>query len=226
MVRAMLDKYLGVEGRKLKILDAGCGTGRTMEDLESYGTVTGIDISWEALSFCRQRGFQNLQQADLSEPVSFKDESFNLIVSLDVLEHVKKDEVAMQEFFRILKKEGLLVLTVPAHPRLWSYWDEMIEHQRRYTQEELEGKVREAGFAIEKMSATNFFIAPLAITIRFLKSFFTIDRQSASSDFVRVPSVVNWVLVQLYRGEAFLLRRVNLPFGLSWLVAARKKAPF
>lgn len=217
----ILEKYVG--GKKdLRILDAGCGTGRTMEDLRQYGEVVGLDFSPDALTFCRERGLKSLYQADLSEKLPFADKSFDLITCLDVLEHVKKDKVAMSEFYRILRKGGSLVLTVPAHPRLWSYWDEIIEHQRRYTKVSLENKLEKAGFEIKKISSTNFFIFPLAITIRYVKGRLTREENLASSDFVRVPNFVNWILTQLYCLEALLVEKTSLPLGLSYLVVARK----
>src|SRR5437588_5414835 len=107
--------------RKLTILDIGCGTGamsRKLQDGE-WGDVVSADFSPLALSFSKRRGLCRLCASDAMR-LPFRDNSFDLIVALDILEHVSDDAAALKEFHRVLKPGGTIVATVPAYQSLWS----------------------------------------------------------------------------------------------------------
>ena len=133
--------------RQLMLLDIGCGTGQLMEELKKFGTVYGVDISRDALSFCKKRGLTNLSQATLGKTkLPFKDKTFDAVFCLDVLEHIDEWEKSLLELKRVLKPQGFLIVTVPAYQFFFSYWDKMLGHKRRYTKQLLIQQTAQAGF--------------------------------------------------------------------------------
>src|SRR6185295_3349533 len=95
------------------ILDVGCGTGANLEMLSEFGAAEGVDVSNEALTFCRQRGLNNVKLGE-AEKLPYPDESFDLVTGLDVVEHLDDDLAGLREMRRVLKPEGVAFLFVPA----------------------------------------------------------------------------------------------------------------
>jgi len=222
IVFSLLDSYWTNHVGESMILDVGCGAGLMLECLKRYGTPLGLDFSKDALHYCQKRQLNFLCQADASAFLPFKDSSFDLITVLDLLEHLDDDERVLKEFFRVLNQEGILLISAPAFRFLWSYWDEMLHHKRRYTVVELRDKLSRAGFSIRKISYSNAFIFSPVIVVRQLKRLWNSNSQTQTSDFMPVPSMVNAVLKLLYRVEASLLKRLSFPFGLSVICLAQK----
>ena len=122
-----------------KILDIGCGTGKTLEDFNKLGKGFGIDISKEAIRFCKSRGLKRIKLCSGSK-TSFKNSQFQIVTLLDVLEHVKEKSI-LKEIKRILSHDGLLIVSVPAYQWLWSQWDKIAHHKRRYTKNTLKNNL-------------------------------------------------------------------------------------
>lgn len=207
---------------QIKILDVGCGAGRWMEEMGKMlpgSEIWGIDKEPAAINFCRERKLTNLKIAS-AENLPFPDSSFDLVTCLDLLEHVEDDKKAIFEFHRVLKPKGLLIISAPAYKKLFSYWDKMLQHKRRYEDKEIRDMLEKQKFKIIKLMHSNFFIFLPSLLIRFLKS----KKKGARefSDFMPVPSFLNKFLIFLYRLEAVLLRRMDLPFGLSILAVVQK----
>ncbi len=122
------------ERRNLNILDAGCGTGFVLGCLNKYGVSFGVDISEVALRYCRERGLSRIAKASVSS-LPFGDSSFDLVVSNDVLYHkaVEDDNQAIDEIYRVLRKEGVLIINLPAHDYLKRGHDEVVHTRHRYT---------------------------------------------------------------------------------------------
>ena len=129
IVRNLIKKYNHLDNPR--ILDIGCGTGKNMEELQSLGPVFGLDSSIEALKYCKKRGLNNLIEGT-AEKTSLKSSFFDVVTLLDVLEHTD-DNKTLKEMNRIIKKDGIIIITVPAFGWLWSTWDEVLHHKRRYT---------------------------------------------------------------------------------------------
>jgi len=221
IVSGLLEHYWNSQSTD-RIVDIGCGAGLMLECLERYGVAMGIDISSDALGFCRNRGQERLCQAD-AVSLPFSSNSVSLVTALDVVEHLEQDGKALAEFHRILKPNGILALTVPAYEWLWSYWDEIHGHKRRYDLTDLSEKVNRAGFGVTKISYTNIFILPAAIAVRWLKRLQNNNANTQKSDFMHVPNLMNKIFVSLYRLEAALLKKTDAPFGLSIVCLARKE---
>jgi len=204
----------------LAILDAGCGTGGMMVSLSQFGQVWGIDISPEALAFCRRRKLKNVKLASV-EKIPFENETFDLITSFDVLYHqwVKDDTQALNEFFRVLKPGGYVLLRVSAYNWLRGKHDKIVATRHRYSKKELCQKTKKSGFIISRATYANTILFPAAFFMRLLENF---SSREENSDIKPTTKMVNQVLKNILFLEAFLIRRLNLPFGLSLFVLAQK----
>ena|SRR5947209_1439904 len=125
VIRAELDKL--VLPPDARVLDAGCGSGRTLQELADYGTVSGIELSEEAAELARARGIGEVRVGRLEE-LPWDDDTFDLITCLDVIEHTPDDVVALAELRRVCRPGGWLLVTVPAYQALWSLHDEANHH--------------------------------------------------------------------------------------------------
>jgi SAM-dependent methyltransferase len=207
-------------------IDIGCGGGYTAKLLESRWRSVAADLSQEALQFSRRRGVSLLCQVDMTSfSLPFKNNSFDLVLALDVIEHVEDDVRALAECRRILKDNGLLIVTVPAFMWLWSPWDEALGHRRRYTTSSLADSIHRAGLAVKKLSYSFFFIFPIAVLVRGVKRLMRRDALRYSSDFIPIPSVLNSGLIQAGRLEQWIITKLNcnLPIGLSVISLATKR---
>ncbi|MDO8551549.1 MAG: methyltransferase domain-containing protein [bacterium] len=204
----------------IKILDAGCGTGGMMIFLKQFGQISGIDLSDEALKFCQERGLKDVSKSSI-EKTPFPDKSFDLVTSFDVLYHqwVNNDKAAFNEFFRILKPGGHLLVRVPAYNWLRGKHDNVVATKHRYTKSELAIKAKSSGFLIKRSSYANTFLFPLVILRRLMDKFHFGDK---SSDVQSAPPFINNLLKHILFFEAFLIRKINLPFGLSVFLLAEK----
>lgn len=215
VVEQMLDVFL--RSKKIRILDIGCGTGKTMNMLSRFGTVWGLDKSKTALSFCKKRGgFRHLVLGDAAD-TGFKDDFFDAITILDVLEHTE-EHATLRETKRILKPGGIMVITVPAYQWLWSTWDEILKHKKRYTKGYLKTVVKEHGFTILRSSYMySSLVLPIFI-FRKLKS----HKISYESDFSTNPPPINFLSTLLANIERYFIVRGWVPFGTSLILVCKK----
>lgn len=204
--------------RNLAILDIGCGTGAMSQKLANWGTVISADFSPFALSFSRRRGIHCLCAADAMR-LPFRNNSFDLIVALDILEHLSDDDAALCEFQRVLKPGGHVIVTVPAYRGLWSGHDEALMHFRRYVAREIRDRFAAAGFQIQKLSYAMTFLFPVVWLVRKLSA---LRAGEPKASLVPVPRSINRLLVSLLTLENALIRRLNLPFGVTVFCLARR----
>ena len=204
----------------LDMLDAGCGTGLMLQELKSLGTAEGVDISEEALQFCRKRGLENVRNADLMG-LPFEDGRFDFVTALDVLEHLDEDTGALQEFRRVLKPGGRIFIFAPAHRWLWSLQDEVSHHKRRYVARTLREAVVSAGLEVERQTYVSTFLLPVIFLGRqWLKVRRRFHEYDTENDLH--PKWSNGLLRSIFQLEIPILRRTNMPFGASLLCVARK----
>jgi len=235
IVYALLEKYLPPGAPQTRrALDLGCGTGHNLESLARYAVPVGHDSSAEALGFCRRGGHQRLVQATR---LPFAAHAFDIVTALDVIEHLDDDLGTLQDLYRVVRPGGLLIISVPAYRVLWSYWDQILGHRRRYTTASLRRVVRQAGWRVRKVSYSNLAIFLPAVALRAIKGLRHRRDQVAmpasdgaehmeaggpETDFLAVPGWLNGLMIGYYRGESRVLRDVNLPFGLSVVCVAQK----
>jgi len=204
----------------LHFLDAGCGTGLMLQELLPLGTAEGVDISDEALQFCRRRGLENVRNADLLD-LPFAAERFDVVTALDVLEHLDDDAGALREFGRVLKPGGRVFVFAPAHRWLWSLQDEVSHHKRRYIARTLRDAVSRAGLVIERLT----YVSTLLLPVIFLgRQWLKVRRRFREFDTENDlhPQWSNGILRSIFQLEIPILRHTDMPFGASLLCVARK----
>jgi SAM-dependent methyltransferase len=201
----------------LNILDVGCGTGANLEMLSQFGNAQGVDVSAEALEFCRERGLQQVKQG-AAEALPYDNNSFELVTGLDVVEHLDDDVAGLKEMRRVLRPDGRAVLFVPAFMFLWGVQDDVSNHRRRYTMASLKEAVRKAGFEIERASYVNLsFFAPIFLGRLLMR---VTKLRPASENNITIGAL-NGVMGKLFAAERFPLRHLNFPFGVSIICVAR-----
>ena len=201
-----------------KILDVGCGTGGNLEMLAKFGAAEGVDVSDDALEFCRQKGLK--VQKGLAEKMPFADENFDVVTALDVIEHLDDDVAGLREMFRVLKKGGKTLIFVPAFMFLWGVQDDVSNHRIRYTKKQIVKRLEKAGFTIERATYANWtFFAPI-LAGRTLMRVTGIKPESENNVNV---SALNGVFGKLFGAERFWLKNFNFPFGVSIVIVANKK---
>ncbi len=218
--RAIVQKFIRIYNttKNPKILDIGCGTGKNMEELLNFGSVYGLDSSPEALKFCKKRGLKNLILGS-AEKTHLKKDTFNIITLLDVLEHTD-DNKTLQEVYRILKNDGLIIITVPAYSWLWSNWDVVLHHQRRYTTRSLSEVLKKNNFKTIKISYMYSFLVLPILIIRTVKSL--LSKKDYSSDFKLSSPLINILMSKLANIESFFIERTSVFAGTSIVVVAEK----
>lgn len=204
--------------RRPRILDVGCGTGANLQMLAKFGVAEGVDVSAEALDFCRARGLGRVRQG-AAESLPYEDAQFDLVTGLDVVEHLDDDVGGLSEMRRVLRPGGRALLFVPAFMFLWGVQDDVSNHRRRYTRAELKDKLSAAGFTVERASYANItFFAPILFG-RFVMR--VTGLRPASENNINIGAL-NGLLGGILGAERWWLRRMNLPFGVSIVCVARR----
>jgi SAM-dependent methyltransferase len=210
--------------RGAAILDAGCGSGRTLDELVDYGRVSGIELNPDAAEVARGRGEFDVRIGRLEE-LPWETATFDLITCLDVIEHTPDDRVTLRELRRVCKPGGWLLVTVPAYQALWSQHDEANHHFRRYVRGSLRAAATEAGWAVARMTSFNGLLLAPAAAVRLAQKR-KLRRSGANGDYTPDlhigPSWLNGVLERPLQAEAgWLARGGTLPAGLSLLGVLR-----
>jgi len=208
-----------VTDRRPKILDVGCGTGANLLMLSEYGEAEGVDISEDALAFCRERGLDKVRLG-AGEQLPYEDGTFDLVTALDVVEHMDDDLAGLREMRRVLRPGGRVLLFVPTFMFLWGLQDDVSNHRRRYRLPELRRVLEQAGFEIERTTYANItFFLPILVMRQLMR---LTGLKAESENNINV-SALNGVLGSVFGAESWLLRVMNLPFGVSGLCVARVK---
>lgn len=222
--REILESFLGrivsalkTQNSELKILDVGCGTGGNLEMLEKFGAAEGVDVSDDALEFCRSKGLT--VHKGLAEALPFADESFDVVTALDVVEHLDDDVAGLKEMYRVTKSGGKTLIFVPAFMWLWGVQDDVSNHRIRYTKKQIVERLEKAGFEIERATYANItFFAPI-LGGRTVMKITGIKPESENNVNV---SALNGVFGKIFASEKFWLKNFDIPFGVSIVIVARK----
>lgn len=226
---ATIRRFLPRPPTGYRVLECGCGTGNVLHALEQLGddvAVVGMDLFAEGLSYARQRTGASLVQGDVHRPPFGG--RFDLVGLFDVLEHMADDRAVLRDLRTLVADGGRVLLTVPAHPSLWSYFDEASRHCRRYTREELAGKLEAAGYRVECLTYFMASLLPAVWIGRRLAAMLSRQpaEEAAQADRLAVKELritpgVNGLLAALLTVEAKVLaRRGRLPWGASLLAVA------
>ena len=215
IIRALIARFRPRAG-PLTILEVGCGTGSNIALLQEFGTVEAIEPDDHARSFSEQRTGLVIKGGYLPN-VPLVDARYDLIVLLDVLEHIPDDHGALLALRPKLAPGGRLLLTVPGIPALWSGHDIAHHHQRRYTAKTLEAVVRQAGFRTVHRGAFNTLMLPLIVAVRALNK---IRRHEGGDDDAIPPKPLNTLLGALFGAERYAAVRGLFPVGVSIALVA------
>lgn len=224
-VLAFLERFRRPADLPWRALDVGCGTGGFLTRLARGGIATGMDQAALALAYCRRRGHRQLIQHDVAGlPWPIRDEVFDVVTALDVVEHMDDAAACVREVARVLRPGGVAVVSVPSFQWLWGYWDEWQGHRRRYTRAQLVALLQQAGFRVVWASyadcATLLLIAP----IRWWKHRQVRRGRAVTSDNAPPPPWANRVLCAYGRWETAWLRWGRLPWGTSVAAVVVKEA--
>lgn len=225
--RQELVKNLLLPEKPKKVLDIGCGTGETITFLKTIfpkAKFVGIDTSLDAIRFTRDRGHTVKKGSALKLP--FPAASFDAVLLLDVIEHIKNDSLVIKEAKRVLKPGGVIVLTAPALQFIWSNHDSGQGHQRRYTRRRLTMLANRHGLSVPFISYFNFLLSPMIIFLRL------ISRLPLFSYFGKFDSKLNYRIADKKLANAFLktifvsevkmLKLIRYPIGISIATVMQK----
>ena len=206
----------------LKILDAGCGTGRMVELLHEYGIIEGIDYSSVAIDFCKRRGLKNTKVLDLNtwEPAA---DMYNTIISLDVIYHagITDDIAILRKFYTALKPQGILILNLPAFECLRRDHDSVTLGKRRYRKNRTVRILKQIGFN----SIMASYRLPVLFVFVMLKKLLSRKQPSSESDLKELPTYINKSLFFINHIENKIITSgIRLPFGSSLFIVCKKCA--
>lgn len=210
-----------------RVLDAGCGSGRLLDSLTRYGEVSGLDMNPDSVEIARGRGHRDVQQG-VVESLPWPDETFDLVTSLDMVEHTADDRVALRELHRVTRPGGQFLMTVPAYQALWSTHDVFNNHYRRYDRRMMRALAADTGWTIERTTYFNSLLLPPAAVVRLIRRFRHRGPNGNggadhTSDVALTPDWLSPTLERALHLEAMWLNeRRTLPAGLSLLAIMRR----
>jgi len=207
-----------------KVFDFGCGSGYLAGELQKMGyEVHGLDFEKEAINYGINSGIKNLSIIS-GDKTGYPDESFDLVMSLDALEHIRNERPVVAELLRILKSGGKMILTVPAYQWLWGVQDEVSHHFRRYTMNSLVSVLGE--FPVLKIIRKTYYntlLFPAIAVVRLLSK--RLNIKNRNSDFEINNRILSVLFYFIFNLETCLLKFINFPFGVSILVILEKSRP-
>jgi SAM-dependent methyltransferase len=205
-----------------RALDAGCGSGRMLQELAGYGEVSGVELDPDAAAFTAPRGCSEVKVGRLEE-LPWEADTFDLIVCLDVIEHTADDRRTLAELRRVCRPGGWLLVTVPAYQALWSLHDAANHHYRRYSRRTLRAAAVEAGWNVRRVTSFNSILLAPAAAVRISQR-----GRRPGTDYTPElklgPRWLNAVLEWPLRAEArWLARGRTLPAGLSLMAVLENR---
>jgi SAM-dependent methyltransferase len=218
IVLHLLERYLPPNsGTPQKVADLGCGCGMMLVRLSEKYDPIGLDGSPHAIELALSRGV-TAKLGALPEDVPLARGSYDAVLMLDVLEHLKYDRASVEVAASLLKPGGILICTAPAHMWLWTRFDEDHHHFRRYSRKQFRSLFDEPSIRLELLSHLNSILFAPAATWRILATkVFERDR----ARYLRLPPF-NAALRSIFAFERLLLGKMPMPLGLSFIAVARK----
>jgi len=203
------------------ILDVGAGAGKLARAMMEYGEVSALEGAPEVLKLLRDIPGLTVHPGFLPND-SLPREHFDLVTAFDVLEHIEDDQEASREIFELVRSGGFVMVTVPAHPLLWSDHDVIHHHFRRYRPEAVGSILESAGFQVLLSTPFQCYLFPLLLVERIGRRL--VRRGGAGSARLEAPpKPINGLLRWIFSREAGRVARgKRFPFGSSQLVFAQK----
>ena len=212
LLRTALSPYMGTPSRSL---DVGSADGPSVDWMRGDHERCALDVDPRGLT-------PGSGVCGSATALPFADASFDLVGAFDVVEHCEPEGQAFAELARVLAPGGRLLLSVPAYQWAWSDHDVRAGHYRRYTLPRLERAVHAAGLRVDRSTYAFMSVFPMFAAERVARRLRRTDADPAGQRLNDVPPALERVLLGLCRVDRGLLRRHDLPFGSSVLLAATK----
>ena len=218
LLEQLVAPHLASYGGSSTFLDAGGGTGATGSWLSARSTTVLDDFEPLALQTAeRDHAGYRAVRADINHP-PHPDSSFDAVLCVTALCHKMNPDpqAIVDEFARVTKPGGVVCLMEPGGKRLWRGHDEVTHTARRFSLAEMRSMVRHAGLELVRATGAYTFLVPPAAVMG------VVERGKNKSDVGRNEAGLGGLLGQTARLERALLRKVDLPFGLSVIAIGRK----
>lgn len=225
LFKRLVQQYLVPQGRT-KFLEIGCGTGDFIRQIVQNEKleITGSEIYLKGLVYAKKSlPTVDFVQFDVTQGTI--GERFDMITAFDVIEHIEQDQIALSNIGKMLKKNGILIMSVPQHMFLWSQLDEIVKHKRRYSRKELVAKLKENGFDISYVTSFIFILFPLMLISRLVdrKDHQSRSEERALEKRVKFSGFLNAIFDFFMRIDEGLIKLgVTLPFGGTLVIVAKK----
>lgn len=217
-ITSMFNKYLS---KTKKIIEIGAGTGFVAKGLQEAGYNISVgEMHLSGLRYAKEKGLDSCYQFDLFDPPF--EEEFDSVGLFDVLEHLDDDVRALAQISKMVKPEGLIFITVPAHQWLWNRDDKIASHKRRYSKKTLTDAVKQSGLEVIRAKYFFIFILPLLYIRRLLNKdhdgVVTAQERNAELELSRF----NKLLLIVTRFENYFFKWLpDIPGGSIFLVAKK-----
>lgn len=207
----------------LKILNVGPAGGTTSIMLQDFGEVKSLEFDKLLYDYCKNERKMDVDQGSITN-LPYEDESFDVACAFDVIEHVKNDTKAFEELRRVLRKNGVIIITVPAYQFLWSTHDDINYHFRRYTKKRINQLALSTGLSLLYSSYFNFFLFVPILGTRLLGKLRSPSKNGNGSDFdqYKPGQLTNKIFRSIFQAERKLLYPGKFPFGVSIFCAYTK----
>ena len=199
-----------------RILEIGCGTGHNLSMLAGFGHIDGLELDDEMRALSEKRLGRKIMRSPLPELGEVKDKSYDLIGAFDVIEHIDDDVAAVAAIATKLKPGGKFMMTVPAHPWMWTAHDVANHHKRRYSKRALKTLIEGSPMKLDRIGYFNSLLFPVAVAERAVSKVRGKDDGNVSLP----PAPLNSALEAVFGAERYLVGRLPLPPGLSLFAVA------
>jgi ubiquinone/menaquinone biosynthesis C-methylase UbiE len=222
IVRYWLERYLELKPDDL-LIDAGMGTGSWLIEMSGRCRVLGLDDHDESIAIARPRleAVNGQVLKTTLDHVDLASGCASAVTMLDVLEHLDDDRSALREMIRLTRPGGILIITVPALRWLWSDWDVVLHHRRRYHRPDLVKLVKEPGVELLRCAYFNSAALPLIALVRAWRKLKP-PRPGGARAEDQIPA--GWINSLLYHAMTVPARWgwLKPPAGVSLLAVLRR----
>ena len=229
-LRACLELKKRIQNKCTVILEIGSCSGYLLQEIK-----TSIPESFLIGSDCIPEPLEKIAGKIPDVPLiqfdlvncPLPDNCVDVVVALNVLEHIKNDEAALKQIYRILKPGGYAIIDVPANQELFDFYDKQLKHFRRYNLHGLSDMALKSKFSIICTSHLGFFIYPVFKLVKLrnkrkvMKN--DLDNQTLMKDLIQLGGpLFNHLLFFLMRFELCLGKRLQYPWGIRCLLTLKK----